>query len=373
MRVNQQILHVVTSPSFLSSTANAFEEAAPKRNLFVGVDLAAEALRVPETARVEVVKSDRPGRERLKELVAQSQIAVFHSVTPKVAGVLATAPSSVLRVWSGWGGDYYGTTFDSSAGLLGSATRHLVNSALRPTFWAGRAVHTLRFGSTLNAAARAADVFSAPIPGDLHVFRKRFPGFNGRFSQLNYVNLEDSIATGPDRALGRDILVGNSSSPTNNHLELFEVLAGLDLSGRRVLTPLSYGDPGYAEAIVRAGYELIGESFLPITEFLTLDKYHELIATCGVAVFGSRRQEGLGNILRALWQGAHVVLDRRNPVVEYLRERGVSVILLEEISECGLPRNALSAAQLAANRDFLIQHWSRRAVIRNINALIDLA
>ena len=371
--MNRHILHVVTSPSFVEFTAAAFEEAAPGSNTFVGVDVATDQLRVPQTVRVEGVTSSSAGVKRLEALIAQSRIAVFHVVTPKIAGALASAPSSVLRVWSGWGGDYYGTTFDGSAGLLGPATRRLVNSARRPTHWAGRAVHTLRFGSALHAAARATDVFSAPVPEDLDVFRRRFPRFHGHYNQLNYVSVEDSLATGLDRAVGPDILVGNSAAPANNHLEVLELLARQDLSDRRVLVPLSYGDQRYAASIVSAGARLLGDRFVPITEFLPLDAYNELLADCGIVLMGSRRQMGLGNILRAIWQGAQLVLDRRNPIVGYLRERGVNVSLLDDVSAGGLPRKPLSTAQVAANRAFLDEYWGRATVIRNIKALIDLA
>lgn len=373
MSANRDILHVVVSPSFVPLTASVFEEAAPGRNTFVGIDLAAEQLHLPESVPVECVPSDRAGLTRLDSLIARSRIVVFHSVTSAVARAMASAPSSVLRVWSGWGGDYYGTTFDTSAGLLDPSTRRLVNSALRPTYWAGQIVRTLLAGPVLRGAARATDVFSAPIPDDLDVFQRRFPGFHGRFSQLNYVTVEDSIAVGSHRPVGGDILVGNSSSPTNNHLTILELLAKQDLSGRRVVVPLSYGDPRYAAAITRAGHELLGDRFTPITGFLPLDEYNDLLASCGIAAFGSRRQEGLGNILRALWQGARVVLDRRNPVVGYLTERGVTVDLLDDVPALGLPTDPLPPARIAANRAFLDEYWGRRAVVHNVRTLIDLA
>lgn len=354
-------------------TATAFEEVAPGDNVFVGVGVAPNELHVPRTARVEGVAADRAGMQRLAQLIAQSRIVIFHAVTHKVARALASAPPSVLRVWSGWGWDYYGTTFNGSRGLLGPTTRRLVNRTLGPTAGVSRAIYTLRFGPVLHAAARATDVFSAPIPDDLTVFRRRFPEFQGRYSQLNYVGLETSIATGVDRAPGPDILVGNSAAPANNNLEVLELLARQDLSGRRVLVPLSYGDPRHAASVMRAGSELLGERFVPITEFMPLGEYNEVLADCGIVVMGARRQMALGNILRAVWQGARVVLDRRNPIVSYLRRHGVDVVLLEDLATAGLPTEPLPMSQLAANRAFLSEYWGRATVIRNIKTLIDLA
>ena len=371
--MNRPIVHVVTSPSFIDFIASAFEEVAPGENTFALVDVSPEEIHVPETARVESFSHRREDMERLDALIAKSRVTIFHSVSPITARALASAPSSVLRVWSGWGGDYYGSTFDPDAGLLGASTRRLLNSTVRPTFYAGRAVFAIRYGPILHAAARAADIFSAPVPADLEVFRKRFPGFRGNYTQLNYVSVEDSIATDSDRLPGPDILVGNSAAPANNHIEVFSLLSRQDLSGRRVVVPLSYGNPFHAALVLRAGEELLGDRFVPITEFLPMEAYNELLAQCGIVIMGSHRQMALGNILRAAWQGAQVVLDYRNPIFGYLRDRGAAVMLLDDIAADGLPREVLPAAQVVANRAFLDEYWSRRAVINNVRALIDPA
>ncbi|MBX3308851.1 MAG: TDP-N-acetylfucosamine:lipid II N-acetylfucosaminyltransferase [Cryobacterium sp.] len=366
------IVHVITSPSFINFVASVFEEVALGGNAIAAVNVSARELSVPNTARVESFTSAGPDLARLQELILESRVAIFHNVSPGIAKVLAHAPPSVLRVWSGWGGDYYGSTFDSNARLLGPRTRRLVNSTVRPTFWAGRAVHALRYQPKLQAAARSTDVFSAPVPTDLHVFQNRFAGFGGRYSQLNYVSVEDSIASGGDRAVGPDILVGNSAAPANNHVEVFELLARSNLTGRRVFVPLSYGNPFYAALVRRAGHELLGDRFVPITEFLPLKEYNELLAQCGIVMMGSQRQMALGNILRAVWQGAHVALDPRNPIFEYLRDRGATVMLLDDIAANGLPTEAVSAACVEINRAFLDEYWSRRVAIHNARALIDL-
>lgn len=356
----------------METTSSAFEEVAPGDNVFAAVGFAGDELTLPATARVEEVAAGADGLRQLESLIAASSMSVFHNLPLPLAPALASAPSSVVRVWSGWGGDYYGSTLDSNAGLLAPATRRLVHGALRPTFWVGRWMHALRFDPVLQAAARATDVFSAPIPDDLGVLRRRFPGFRGQYRQLNYVTLEDSIATGSDAAFGFDILLGNSASPTNNHLDVLELLASQDLAGRRVVAPLSYGDSHYADEVARVGSHLLGDSFVPVRDFLPLDEYNELLASCSVAVFGAWRQEALGNVLRALWQGTHVVLDRRNPIAGYLRERGVDVLLLDEIAEQGLPSAPTTAAQVSANRALLTEYWSRRTVVDNVAALVGL-
>ena len=371
--INGGIVHVLNDEWFMESTGWAFEQAAPGANTFVAVGFDPATVSVPSTARVVGVTNDRAGLGQLGDLVADSRITVFHNVSERIVDVLASDPSSVLRVWSGWGGDYYGSTYNRYAGQLAPATRRVVHGGLRPTFWVGRALRAVRVDPRFRAAAKAADVFSAPVPEDLAVFQQRFPGFGGRYSQLNYATVEDSVATGPVPALGRDILLGNSASPTNNHIDVLELLATQDLAGRRVVVPLSYGDPAYARSVVQAGQRLLGEGFVAITGFLPLDEYNELVAGCGTVVLGHYRQEGVGNVLRALWQGARLVLDGRNPVAQHLRSRGVEVDLIESIAAVGLSEEAVTSAQVAARYQYLDENWSREAVLRNAQALLALA
>lgn len=368
-----RILHVLNDAWFMQTTGWAFEEVASGANTFVAVGFDPAEVSVPDTAAVVGVSDDRAGKEELHHLIAQSRVAVFHNVSLKIAGALAAAPPSVLRVWSGWGGDYYGTAYNTYADQLEPATRKVVHGAVRPTFWAGRALHSLRVTPVLRAAARAADVFSAPVPEDLAAFRRRFPDFRGVYSQLNYATIEDSIATGPLPRLGSSILLGNSASPTNNHIDVLQLIAAVDLGARRVIAPLSYGDQGYAAAVIEAGTELLGDNFVPITGFLPLDQYNELLADCGTVIMGHRRQEGVGNVLRALWQGARLVMDRRSPVLKHLRSRGVDVSSVDELPAQGLPVLNLAPEQERARDAYLQANWSRLAVRRNVEALLALA
>lgn len=357
----------------MSFTAGVFDEVAPGRNTFIALGIAPDRLQLPDHIPVEHAPHSRAGLRDLDSRIADSRVVIFHSVTPVVARRLAQAPVSTLKVWSGWGGDYYGTALDYHAGQLGEKTARLEKRRMRLRAHVGRVLHAVQYGSTLQSAARNADVFSAPIPEDLAAFTRRFRGFTGQYRQLNYVSVEDSIATVDANTLGSDILVGNSASPVNNHLEMFELLSRQRLSGRRVVVPLSYGNAEYARRIIEAGAQLLGEHFVPITEYLSLIEYNELVGRCGTVVMGHLRQAAVGNVLRAIWQGAHLVLDPRNPLYQHLTARGVSVVPLESIVRGGLPTRPLSETSRAANHAYLDDHWSRKVVLDNARELIALA
>ncbi len=368
-----EVLHVVSTPSFMDFVSGAFEEVAPGRNTFVSVGVPLEQLGLASSTRGEQVGFDQAGRDRVHQLVAKSRIAVFHNVSGRfVAGAMAVAPPSTLRVWSGWGGDYYGSDLDALAGLVGRRTRSLVRKIRAHDYWPERLLELRHLGPMLRAAARSADVFSAPIPDDLEVFRRRFRGFRGEYRQLNYGSVEDTFGIGLSKVSGTDVLLGNSATPENNHLELLEALATEGIGEARVHAPLNYGDSAYAAFVARRGRELLGDRFVAITEPLSLSAYHEVLAQCSVFVMGHRRQQALGNIFRALWQGAHVVLDRRSPTVGYFKRHGATVKVHGETPIAELAAFPPLPDEVAANRAFLDENWGRRTVIRNIKSLIDL-
>lgn len=369
-----RIVHLFPDSPFLPFTAEVFEAAAPGANTFVVYALKGDISRhaLPENARVETVRADAAGLDRASRLLRDSDIALFHSVGAFAARALLATPSRTLKVWSGWGGDYYGSSLSTTAGLLGPLTSRYSRARLSLPGKMVRTYRTLRSSLPLGAAARAADVFSAPIPEDLPVFRSRFGGFRGRYAQLNYASVEDTFAT-TRPVTGADILIGNSATLTNNHFEVLDLLARIGVADRRVVAPLSYGDRAYADAVAERGAESLRGDFVPIREFMPLEEYRGMVADCSVVVMGHRRQQGIGNVAGALWSGAHVFLDERNTLTSFLRSRGAAVGTLRELATEGLPRGRVTPGQLADNRRVLEEFWGRRAVISNIESLLGSA
>jgi hypothetical protein len=369
--VSLRIVHLFPKSPFLTFTAGAFEEAAPGSNVFLGIGTpgVGSGFDVPPSVELEWIVPDSEGTERITEVIATGDIAVFHSVGAYAASILSSAPRSTLKVWSGWGGDYYGSDASPTSGILGPRTARFERGRAPLHVRAVRAFRFHRANRPLTSAALAADVFSAPIPDDLAVFTKRFPGVTGRYAQLNYASVEDTFDLSAGDPKGDDVLLGNSASLTNNHLDVFEHLRS-SLSGRRIIAPLSYGDPDYAEFVSVRGRALFGSDFVALRDFVPLSEYQEIVARCSTVVMGHRRQQGIGNIATALWGGAQVFLDSRNPLAAFLRSRGASIGSLEEAARDGLPSTRATDEQRASNVRLLEDFWSRRRVIANIESLI---
>lgn len=375
-----KILHVGPDTQFLQFAAKVFESVAPGANEYiVATESDDRNLRFPiPDGTVHIVSAHPRGVIDAFVRLPDCDMIVAHGMTTHSAAAFARAHRRVVTVWSGWGFDYYGTDKSSNDGLLGELTLSLSRSLeVRPSH-RGRIVralksrlwHPITSMLTRHAAARA-NYFSAPLPSDELVFRDRFPEFKGLYHQLSYASLGDTFASGDIPNNGpRGILVGNSASFTNNHLEAFELLAGLDIGSRKVVVPLSYGEPAYRDAILARGRELFGSAFSPLVDRLPLDNYLALVANCDVVIMNHKRQQGLGNIGAALYNGAHVFLDEKNPAFAFLQSRGATIYSTAEIVNKGLPLQPATAQEVSNNRLALESFWGADQVVKNVEALV---
>lgn len=369
MSTRLRVLHVGEDSLFLSRFSTWFEQVAPGSSSYVVMTQPGRAeLRFPiEAARIDVVVSRTRGLRVLARAARTADVIVVHSMGlfGSIAAVAARRGAKLM--WSGFGGDYYGDRSSRDTGLLGPQTT-AVKRALEPSASPARRIDAALRDALKRRAARRADYFSAPIAADLEVFRRRFPSFSGSYLQLNYATLSD-MESGTDRAPGRDILVGNSASYANNHLEVFDILARVDLAGRRVIAPLSYGESeSYKDLVIEAGHARFGEDFLPLTDYLPLDEYIDVIASCGHVVMGHRRQQALGNIVAALCAGADILLDERNPIAQTLRREGAHIRVLGELEREGLDPLPSHAHE---NRRVAERLWGDDVVRANIASFVE--
>ena len=88
------------------------------------------------------------------------------------------------------------------------------------------------------------------------------------------MNKFNSIST---ISLGDSILIGNSATFSNNHLDVFDIIKN---TTSKIVVPLSYGAydyQDYKKRIIFEGNKIFKDNFLPIESFLTIKKYNKLL------------------------------------------------------------------------------------------------
>lgn len=122
------------------------------------------------------------------------------------------------------------------------------------------------------------------------------------------------------------IQVGNSADPSNNHIEILEYLSKLESKDFAIFVPLSYGqNNGYTKIIIEKGFELLGERFIPLSEYLDLKTYNFILSQVDVAIMNHNRQQGVGNIVTLLNMGKKVYVNESITTYNDFKVKGISL------------------------------------------------
>ncbi|MCU4175090.1 TDP-N-acetylfucosamine:lipid II N-acetylfucosaminyltransferase [Carboxylicivirga sp. N1Y90] len=181
---------------------------------------------------------------------------------------------------------------------------------------------SLDYDTILRMTIPKIDYFVTTLPQDYHLFKKYIKEFNSTFIPYIYYSYEEIIAKNllNKNVEGNGILFGNSSYPTNNHLDGLVKLSKIPLGNKKIYTPLSYGDLTYCEKVIEIGTKLFNDNFKPIKEFMPLNKYTLILQKCPIVIMNHDRQQAVGNIIASLYLGAKVYLSKNNTLYKYLKD-----------------------------------------------------
>jgi hypothetical protein len=171
--------------------------------------------------------------------------------------------------------------------------------------------------------------------------------------------------------LGNNILIGNSSSYSNNHLEVFEHLKTFDLEDKKLIVPLSYGDPILSKQLVSKGQNLLKDNFYPILDFMPLSDYTKLMQTCNVVIMNHYRQQAVGNIISAVYLGTKVFLNKENSAYIYLKGLGCHVYEITEDLNSHTDLQGLTDNEINHNRSLLQNDINQAKLAKNLNTFLN--
>lgn len=173
----------------------------------------------------------------------------------------------------------------------------------------------------------------------------------------------DFYKRAPMVAQGGDIQIGNSSSYTNNHLDVWHDIQNYIPRGRTIIIPLSYGDKSYAE-FLKSEIHSDNVSIKVLDTFMPYEQYSAIISNCSYAVYGVIRQQAMGNIRIALRSGVKLFFYRDSIVYKHLINKGYCVFAIEEIDEESF-KTPLSEEQIHINEQASIREYNERKQIRD--------
>ncbi|SRX52622.1 TDP-N-acetylfucosamine:lipid II N-acetylfucosaminyltransferase [Aequorivita sp. CIP111184] len=367
-----RILHITSDEKFINSIYWQFENVFPGSNEFVV--FLAKGVKEPKYVSIEnnlqIISENSKGLKFCLDQISKFDLIIFHGLMYFQSMVFLKAKNPNKFIWFFWGGELYDNpraNFNNTLGKRTSRTqspesiKNKVKAAIRPFYYQLKNSSLTPEKSVLKAA-RQIKYFGVIHEEEVallqskHLLSKDVVHIKMSYYPIEFIfkGIEKNIVT------HENILVGNSASRTNNHLEAFDILKKMPLKDRKVIAPLNYGDMEYANIIVEEGKNLFGENFQAITTFLPLQEYNKFITKCGIVVMNHYRQQAIGNILAMLWMGAKVYLDEKNTFYHYLKRKQVHVYSIEKDLKLENTQalKKLEADKVAHNRQILTDEIS---------------
>ena len=304
----KKVLHLINNDKkFIDVIIREFENNSEIENTFI---LEINNNTKPETLKKIICKTSKELCDvGFIDILKNYDILFVHSLTASRAKLISKISFNIIIIWGAWGGDFYHHHPLLKKTLLEEKTA-LLEKKLLPYFKEvfGRpilqAIYPQRFLYYWQQKAIKRINYIAPvIYDDYELIKEYYLAPHLKYLSFSYGNLEEDLLNGIPKKfeLGDNILLGNSSTFSNNHIEIIDLLSEINLENRKVITPLSYGVIKLKDYLVKYGNEKLNNNFMPLVDFISPEKYHQLLTTCGIVIMNQKRQQGLGNIVTMLY------------------------------------------------------------------------
>lgn len=380
-----KILHLATDDKFIDTAYQLFENVSPCQNEVLIFSHYDGAFRYAKNSAFQRLSKQRLYSPCFWRTLKHYDCVILHSMIEEWAVLINGAPKKVHFVWLGWGYDYYTYIYPSRSDMMLDRTRRIYQQFIpqkkAPLSLLKRFKNIVRdnlSNRSIPDAIKKLRFFSPVLQSEYDMItRSGLLESIPPYISWNYGNLEDTLIGHfkTHTISGRNILVGNSASYENNHLEAIDLLSALPIDkATRLLFPLSYGDDEYRDVVLEEGRRRLGCRFDPMMEFMPLEVYIEKIKSCGYVVMNHVRQQGLGNIIIMLYLGAKIFMREECPSYRYFKDKGAVIFTVQELGcNAFLLNDILTAEQVENNRAVLQHSWGRDVINEKTRALIAAA
>ena len=354
------ILHVFKDQKFFDYISNIYDGINFLNNLyyFYTSNKKYSYKYIKRTEKVKLVHN----LSEYKKLFSSNDIDVilFHSMSEQYHSFFDYIDDSKIVIWWSWGGDIYNRNYGVLPPLIKyelykPLTKEYIKNAPEKRAFRYKAklfVKKLMFLYLLkkrNKAIRRTDYFIPCMPLDYKLLKENCSFFYAKELPIGMTKpLNDLII----HETPGNILIGNSLTYTNNHLDIFEELKNIRLGyDRKYIIPVSYGWGGAFDCNPEnliSKCKLEEKYVIWLKDYLDRDEYFRLFNNVTHAIYGVLRQQALGNIYSCLRKGIKVYLYKDSIISRQLKDQGFIFYTIEDdlnersLSECLSKDDALT-------------------------------
>lgn len=371
------ILHIIDDEKFLQSAIDLFEAIYPGENVFlVGVegDGYNNNDELKSKSFVKFININTLDYNKtFEDLLNNTTLVLFHNLykTYKLK-LLKKYDIKTKIAWTFWGAELYGLNpnFNTLLPLTKSAfykslpfhiyiKKTILSKLKRAYYWSifKNAFKHNKLNYTLTNISEDIDLLETYIK--VKTKREWFTYYRFNQEVLSHSNNKK-----------QHILIGNSSSETNNHLDAFELIKNKDLTDKKVYIPLNYGDKKYGNLVTNQAKTYFNEQAYPIVDFLTINEYTSIIDSCSVLIMNHKRQQAFNTIMIALAHGCKVFLREENTIFKMLKREGFVVFSIQNDLQENVAFGPLKKHEQSINLKLIQDNYSSEAVLIHIKKSI---
>tara|TARA_R110002167_G_scaffold35735_1_gene113936 strand:- start:7647 stop:8789 length:1143 start_codon:yes stop_codon:yes gene_type:complete len=367
------ILHIVDDEKFLLTTITTFETIFPNENCFlVGVEGTSynrlEDLK--SLAHIEYRNTrTKEYNQKFLELVKGASLLIFHNIykTYKLE-LINNFKGNIKIAWIFWGAELYGLNPKFNALLPITQKAYLKSLPLSTRLkkcGPSKLKNRYYWGLLKRALNNKIDYILTNLEEDIALL-EYYTKTSSKRKWFTYYNFNENNIISNRIIDKKHILIGNSSSETNNHFDTFELLLNKNLSDKKLYIPLNYGDKKYGGLVIAKAKSLFGESAKPIVNFLALEEYSRIIGSCAVLIMNHKRQQAFNTIMIALAQGCKVYLREENSIFGALNNEGFIIFSIQKDIDKESAFLPLSIQNQIHNLNLIKEKYSGKTVLAKI-------
>ncbi len=384
----KNILHISTDSIFMDHVIEQFEEIKPSiSDYFIFSD---SINNVRNNKYITHLPYKEYFSEKIHKKLSNYKCVILHPLTKEHVYLINKSNKNIRFLWLMWGADglynkkfgsrWYskGTTLVLNKNKKEKTVLQKLNNFISSTFLF-ELIYVLRkkkwsYDWSLKKAIKKINYIAPVIEEDYHLLKEKFKT-KAKFIQFSLGSLK-TLLNGQKFDIKynqNNILLGNSADPSNNHIDILNLLHKINFNGK-IICPLSYGNHDYSEQIKLEGKSLFGANFVPLIDFLPIKQYQEIINSCGIVVMNHFRQQAMGNIISALYQGKKVFLNENNYSNNFFSLLNIKVYSVQKDLKSTIENNDIIEENniIIRNRLNLEKYYSHEEVLEKTRKLIEL-
>lgn len=360
-----RVLHITTDDKFFDGVFSCFEKDERLSNQAI-IITSEEDYSFKNIKRKEAVENLFSRKMVAAKLGGGSyDVIFFHSIPQSSWTLFKYIPKDKIIIWWAWGYELYsyyqGEPPFIKMDLYKKETKQLVDNTYSffHRLFAGVLNNVYRkwnFKAIRRKGVRRIDYFQPVVKAEYELMKK-VPGF--RAKEFYYCNSTYDELDGVSKPASGNILLGNSSTPTNNHLDVLEEVLRNKGDEQKVIMPMNYGEMSYRAKVES---HINSEDVTILKDFMPMDEYFRLLDTCSYACIGTVRQQAMGNVSYAIRNGIKVFLYKDCVAYKNHKELGYEVYAIEDMDEDSL-KTPLTEAENVQNCEANRRERERRQKI----------